>query len=1440
MVTGQWWNGGVPEAGWSSPWRPGREPGAGAPGNGPVPGGSGEDPLRGFHPVVAEWFQQRFPAGPTPAQRAAWPLVRAGRDVVVSAPTGGGKTLAAFLVAIDQALREPLGGEVGPQVLYVSPLRALAVDVKEHLVEPLEELARVAAARGLALPAIPVGVRTGDTPAAERARMAARPPRILVTTPESLYLLLTAARSRETLRQVRTVVVDEVHSLVGTARGAHLALSLARLDGLQAGGRPQRIGLSATARPLGEVARFLVGRARAKAVEVVAVDEERATELRVALPSEPLAAVLSNAQLEELADRLALEASEHRSTLVFVATRRFAERLARLVEERLGEGRVAAHHGSLSATRRRQVEARLRAGDLQVVVATASLELGIDVGPVELVCQVGSPRALGTFLQRVGRANHRVGGVARAVLYPTTRDELVEIVALLGARRQGGLEALAVRRGPLDVLTQQLVAEVAAAGCVEEERLFEMVQRAAPYEDLDRATFERLVGLVSEGIPTGHGRRLAWLHRDGVHRRLRPRRGARLSAVVNGGTIPDSGDYRVVLDPEGLELGSVTEDFALETMAGDVFTLGTHSWRVLQVHDGWVRVADAGGAAPTVPFWVGEAPGRSPELSAAVGRLRRWIEERGDEPRSAVVAALAADAGVDPAVAGEVVDYLRAALAQLGRLPTDRCVVIERCFDEAGSMQLIVHAPLGARIMRALGLALRKRFCTTFDFELQAAANDDAALLSLGAQHGLALADVPALLRAAGRRAVLAQAVLTSPLFPVHWRHVAVRSLAVARSRAGRRVPLPIQRMQAADLMAAVFPALAACQENTASGPVPVPDHPLVAATLAECLEEVLDGAGMEAVVGDLEAGRLTVHLAETVEPSVLAHEILHGRPYTFLDDAPLEERRSRAVRSRPGPALAVPLTVVPPEVCDEVAAWAAAPPRDAEELHDLLLRCSPLVPEARWSRWFEELQRAGRAVGCRLPGEDGVQRWCASERWAAVRACWPAAVVTAGSAEACASASGPDGPDPDDAAAAIVEGHLERSGAVSEEELVRATGLGRQVLRRALASLQQRGLALQGPFDPRLGPEAQWAHRRSAQRLHSGARRARRATTVAVPLARYGCFLQDWQHLTAEQRLEGASGVRAVVEQLQGLEVPAGWWERGVLAARVRAYEPAWLDGLCQRGEVAWARLREPAGGEGMRRAGLHRNTPLGLVPRRMLAQWLGLVRGERPAEAGTDRLTGSAAELRGILETEGALFLEDLVDRTGRLPSDVLDGLAVLAASGLVTADSFEAVRSLVSRGRRRGRGSGGGRRGGWVPQGVGGRFSVLPAAAIPDQEAAADLVVSQLATCWGLVCRETAALQRVAVPWLALRRAARQQEAQGLLLGGRFVAGLSGEQFVPPGVPERLADQRGGPTPLRLARHDPLVLAARQLPGLAQLDVAGSGVVVTPASEEQRAAS
>jgi ATP-dependent Lhr-like helicase len=1381
--------------------------------------------LDSFHPAVRAWFGRRFPAGPTEPQAAGWREIAAGRHTLIAAPTGSGKTLAAFLVCIDRLYCAPDdaapdsgapdgaapggGASAGPQVVYVSPLKALATDIQQNLEAPLREIAAMAAELGLAAPSIRVAVRTGDTPAAERTAMLKHPPDILITTPESLFLLVTAERSRSMLRGTRTVIVDEIHSVAANKRGSHLALTLERLAHV-ADEPVQRVGLSATVRPISAVARLLVGAGEDRdnpdgtpRCAIVDSGHRRQLDLALEIPDDELGAVPTGEQMAQILDRIAEHVNGHRTTLVFVNTRSMAERVAHQLGERLGEelgAFVAAHHGSLSKARRQRVEARLRAGDLRALVATASLELGIDIGPVELVCQIGSPRSIATFLQRVGRSNHTRSGTPRGFLYPTTRDELVECAALLRGVRRGRLDAIVMPERPLDILAQQMVAESAAEQWAS-DALLQLARRAAPFQDLSNEDYDEVTELLAEGIRTGRGRRAYYLHRDQVNGTVKGRRGARLAALTSGGAIPELGDFRVVAEPDEVQVGSVHEEWAVESRPGDVFLLGTHSWRIRRVEPGTVRVVDAHGAPPSVPFWQGEAPGRTRELSEEVSEVRQAVADR--SPAEAL-SWLEDECGIDRSAADTIIRYLRAGLAALGALPTMNAIILERFFDEAGGMQLVGHAPFGARVNRAFGLALRKRFCVTFDFELQAAASDNAILLSLGPQHSFPLDRVPKFLASPTVEQVVRQAVLTSPLFAARWRWNLNTSLTVLRMRGGRKNPPAIQRMEADDLMAAVFPTLAACQENVAPGPIEIPDHPLVRQTLEDCLHEAMDIDGLRELLAGIEAGRIAVITRDTTEPSVLAHEILNGMPYTFLDDeTEAANRRSRQVQLPRGlPVDARDLARLDPAAIARVWEQVRPQPRDADELHDLLMTLYVMRPASEWQEWFDSLAAAERAGSVSV--SDG-ELWCATER-RVVLAPWLAGADLA-----------------EEVPAEMLRGHLDVSGPCTAADLARVTGLGGSDVSLALIRLETEGFALRGRFTDPDGASEEWCARRVLTRIHAYSRQRKRREVEPVTAQDFMRFLLRWQHVTPDTRREGSRGVLAVVEQLQGFELAAGAWEKAILPARVTGYRKEWLDEVCLDGGVAWGRLSvrdcEPPDELPSRGLTPSRATPITLMIRDDLAWLLAAARGAQgPASPGP----GRTRDVLDALAARGALFQTDLAAMTGRLPGEIEDALWDGVARGLLTADGFRAVRSLFAQrslaqtalGRHRLR------RGGQLASRTAGRWSLLPAP-MPDcdPDELAEAVAEQLAVRWGVVFRDLLVRENIAVPWREVLWAFRRMEARGTISGGRFVNGFSGEQFAHPDAVGVLREIRKRPRDgesVVLSAADPLNLVGIVLPG------------------------
>ena len=1333
-------------------------------------------PLAAFHPVIGRWFANRF-AEPTEPQRRAWPVIQQGGDVLIAAPTGSGKTLAAFLSAIDGLIRQGLNGELRDeiQVVYVSPLKALSNDVQKNLSEPLAEIRATLAEQGLPDVQVRTLVRTGDTPQSERAAMLKKPPHILVTTPESLYLILTSERAREMLRPVRAVIVDEIHAVARDKRGSHLALSLARLDAL-VGKRPQRIGLSATQRPIEEIGQFLVGSVQPLPT-IVDAGHIRTLDLELEIPSSPLEAVMSAEVWEEVNTRIAELISQHKTTLVFVNTRRLCERLTMHLSERLGADHVTSHHGSLSREKRLEAEERLKRGDLQALVATASLELGIDIGSVDLVIQVGSTRSIATLLQRVGRAGHRLGAIPKGRLFPLSRDELIECAATLRATREGRLDRLIIPDKPLDILAQQIVA--AAAGEEwDENDLYERVRSAYPYRNLSRAEFDDVVQMLAEGFTTRRGRRSAHIHYDGINKRLTGRRGARIAAITSGGAIPDLGDYRVILEPTETFVGTLNEDFAIESTPGDIFQLGNMSYQVVKVESGQVRVADAKGQPPTLPFWVGEAPGRTNELSEEVSRLRQDVSDRLDDPPAAIQW-LVQTIGLNEAGARTIVEYLGATRQILGTIPTQKCLVLERFFDEAGGMQLVLHAPFGSRINRAWGLALRKRFCRSFNFELQAAATEDAIVLSLGPQHSFPLEDVFQYLKPATAEHLLVQAMLDAPVFGTRWRWNATRALAVLRFRGGRKVPTPLQRMEAEDLVAAVFPDQLACPENLV-GDREIPDHPLVNQTIADCLLEAMDFPGLKRVLEGMEAGQCTMIARDTTEPSPLCHEVLNARPYAFLDDAPLEERRTQAVITRRGLDVktADEFGKLDQAAIDLVREQAWPDPTNADELHDALLVMGAAAVRETWAPMFEELVRAGRATVA-----DG-RLWVATERVPMLEAAFPDAafdpVVTPPERERAKTWSR------EDAIRELVRGRLEVIGPTTAADVAAALGLPSGDVDVALAALEHEGFALRGRFSAGVDG-VEWCERRLLARIHRYTLDRLRKEIEPVAAADFLRFLFRWQRLATGSRAEGPEGLAAVLDLLDGYELAAGAWESDILPARLTDYDPLWLDGLCLSGEIAWGRLtatRSAEGGTRNRKVGPVRSTPIALFRRDRGEIWRA---GNPVVDPAMLPLSSTGKTLLAAFEARGALFFGDLVNATGLLRTEVEKGLAELVAWGLVSSDSFAGLRALlVPSDRRRPIGPGAYRRRGRIaPFGVetAGRWARTHARPPIPEEQVAEAIAWQLLRRYGVVFRRLVQRESLLAPWRDILRVYRRLEARGEVRGGRFVGGFSGEQYALP---------------------------------------------------------
>ncbi len=1423
------------------------------------------------HPVTAEWFLNKF-GSPTEPQTHGWPSILSGEATLISAPTGSGKTLAAFLICIDQLLRQSLSGQLAPatQVVYVSPLKALSNDVQKNLDAPLAEIQQLAMQRGFLSPEIRTGVRTGDTLPKERAAMLRNPPHILVTTPESLYILLTAGKSRENLRCVRTVIVDEIHAVADDKRGAHLALSLERLDALVTGENrlspgqfltglatpPQRIGLSATQNPIELVANFLTGiHEDRKAATIIQVGQRRELDIAIEVPSDELGSVTNNGMWAEIFDKLAAHAQNHRSTLVFVNTRRLVEKISFELATRIGNEHVAAHHGSLSRTLRLDAEQRLKNGEIKILIATASLELGIDIGDIDLVCQISSTRAVATAMQRVGRAGHWRGAIPKGRLFATTRDDLLEQAALIRKMRAGELDQLQIPPQPADVLMQQIVA-CCGAEPWEEETLYNTLRRAYPYRNLTRAAFDDLVTLLSEGIESTRGRYGAYLLRDGVQHHLHPRRGARMIAISNGGAIPDVALYNVILQPEGVQIATLDEHFAVDSSPGDVILLGNSSWRIQRVEAvGRVLVEDAHGAPPSLPFWEGEAPQRTAILSDGVGELREQISaltpnvtpgyiSPAQPEVTAATAWLMQNCGVCTSGAHQLITYIVTGRVALGAVPSKTTIIAERFFDDGGGMQLILHAPFGGRINKAFGLALRKRFCRGFNFELQAAATDNGINISLAEQHSFPLSDVFQFLTEHTAKELLEQAAIASPIFKTRWRWAAGRSLQLLRFSKGKRIAPQIQRTRSEDLMASVFPQAAACFE-TIEGDIQIPNHPLVNEVMQDVLQEAMDLEGLIELLRGIKAGTIRCLAVDTPTPSVFAHELLNANPYAYLDEAGLEERRARATSlgrslpDEPGKLDPAAITAIRKEIWPDL--------RDEHELHDLLhslialpMRVIDREDTRHWPTFYERLTRTGRAqtVDC-----TGTPCWVATERLPQIAVLYsppqnhvpaaPQEVVILSGAKDPRISSPPlpvssiatEEVTKEQATQKCVQGWLQILGPTTATAFASQLSLDPAAVFQAFLAMEMQGLLMRGVFEhpapePSAGEnpdhEIEWCERRILQRIHRRTVATLRKQVEPVTPAVYMRWLLNWQHLAPQTQLSGEEGVLEALHQLEGFEAPAIEWERTLLPARVANYDPRWLDALCLSGAVGWGRISpHPAWSTGDG-AAPRRVIPTNAAPItfyiRETADWLPHALAQQCVEESKlqQALSPEALQLRTILRQRGACFSNDIQRILTLTRQQIQQALWELATAGLAAADGFDQLRAMMDPRRKSNTESTAGKR---PTRSSAGRWSLLneaatnagapsPAAGMwaeapttPKQrqdlrqsaieqarrtDAALESAAKMLLARYGVLFRDLLARESNAPKWRDLLNILRRLEARGEIRGGRFLSGFGGEQY------------------------------------------------------------
>jgi ATP-dependent Lhr-like helicase len=1358
-----------------------------------------KDNLAWAHPLVRDWFLSQFGSATEP-QAQGWPSISAGRSTLISAPTGSGKTLAAFLVCIDRLVRRSLAGELQNQteVLYISPLKALGHDIHHNLTQPLSEIRQLANQRGLIMSDISVAVRTGDTLNRERQAMLKKPPHILVTTPESLYILLTAEKSRIMLKTVKTIIVDEIHAVVNDKRGAHLALSLERLDALTE--QPSiRIGLSATQKPMELVARFLAGKKHPLPM-IVDIGHRKQMALKIDTPIQELSAIASNDMWDEIYDKVATLTQENKSTLIFVNTRRVAERVAHHLAERIGKDNVAVHHGSLSRKLRHLAEKKLKNGELKALVATASLELGIDIGSVDLVCQLGSPRAIAVTLQRIGRAGHWRGAISKGHLFATTRDELLECAALIYAIHAGDIEALCIPSQPLDILMQQIIA-TCATGDWRIDDLFQLMRNAFPYQELTRESFDLLIKILTEGIAGSRGRYGSYLFHDQVNGIVKARRGSRLTAITCGGAIPVNSLFTVIAEPSGMVVGTLDEDFAIESNRNDIILLGTTSWQIKRIESATARVIveNAHGAPPSVPFWLGEAPGRTAALSLHVSALRKKISDMipADCPNiheissnAAIIEAinwLMAHCDMNENSAKQLLEYVRQGRAILGEVPTHNTIIAERFFDESGGMQLIIHAPLGARINKAWGLALRKRFCKSFNFELQAAATDNGINISLTEQHSFPLEDVFHFLHPNTVKEVLTQAVVQSPLFTTRWRWTATRSLALARFRYGRKVPPHILRMLSEDLLAAVFPDAAACQDNMQGRDIQLPDHPLTNETMKDALTEALDLGGLLSLLNKIITKEIKCVAVDTPLPSVFSHEILNANPYAFLDDAPLEERRARAVEMRRilPQTLLKEIGKLDPEMIREVQAQAWPDIRNIDELHDFLqtvvafpINFTHLHNEnlrVSWEIFFPELLATRRVL---IATYQETNFYVAAEKSHLFSSIYPESTFKKTPIVALELLS------KEESIVTMLRGWLSHLGPTTAQELSTLLNLSVSMVGQALLHLESTGFVLRGQF--RILDQVEWCERRLLARIHRLTLSNLRKEIEPITPNQFFQWLLKWQHLVPGTQLKGQNGVLEIIRQLQGFEIPAYAWEKQILAKRVSDYNRDMLDHLCLTGVIGWGRFsRHPLQANSNAESSKQVINPTSVAPItffiREESDWIP--KNELVIE-NLSGLNALAKEIYVYLQKSGASFFADIARHIDNLKSEIEMGLWQLVSAGKITADSFDNLRSLIDQ-RRRVK-----KRGARYSTG---RWSLLHTNATTDHEKQMEAVCWTLLKRYGVVFRDLLAREKNIPRWRDLLTTYRRLEDRGDIRGGRFISGFLGEQFALPYAVDSLRAMR-----------------------------------------------
>ncbi|TDR20864.1 DEAD/DEAH box helicase [Marinicella litoralis] len=1281
-----------------------------------------------FNQVINQWFAKKFKK-PTPVQQAAWQKIKTGKDVLVSAPTGSGKTLAAFLSAINQLFESQADESTGLKVIYVSPLKALSNDINLNLQTPLCDLNALHKEQFQLTSA----VWTGDTVSYEREKIKRQPPHILVTTPESLYNILTSKAGRAMMNGVETVIVDEVHALASNKRGAHLLLTLMRLEAL-ALRRPQRIAISATQRPIEKMQNYIL---HPEFSEVVNLGHRRTMDLSIEIVASPLSAVISNEQWGEIYELLATAIKQHRTTLVFVNNRRLAERVAKHLAERVGQDWVTAHHGSLAKEHRLLAEQALKAGKLKAIVATASLELGIDIGDVDLVCQLGSPGSIQAFLQRVGRSGHGVNRTPKGMIFPLTIDDLLEATALFRAIDSDQLELTQFPIQPLDVLAQQIVAEVSQKNW-QLSQLYHLYKTASLYNSLTEQQFTQVVQMLADGYSGRSTFQKALVFYDEITGEIRPRKAASLTALLNGGTIPDQFDYDVRLLPDDLKIGSLNEDFSFESIPGDIFQLGNHSYRILKVQTGVVFVEDAAGQPPNIPFWFGVQMWRSDELSRAVSDLRhdldRYIETGMKEPPS--------ELPVNQLGLDQLINYTQKTKDVLQVFPSQQDVVVERFFDGNNDMHLVIHSVFGSRVNRAWGLALRKKFCRQFNFELQAAALEDALILSLSSTHSFELATIKGYLKADSVKEVLIQALLDTPFFVTQWRWNASVALAVKRRRGGKRVLPQFQRNEAEDLVAEIFPEQIACAENIA-GSRTVPDHPLVEQTINDCTLGIMDVDKLADILHQIDVGKINIHYIDSHTPSPTSLAIINARNYAFLDEAPAEERRTLAVQSQSLDQSFATIGLNPQDIT-EFNSHIRPKVRDLDELQEYVFFMGILWPDeaVQFSAGLQSLMDQGKVLRHDIKGID-VYISPKYKNLLVLLTEQPAELERADLLN-------------------MVGNRLTLSGLIAFEQIHKRIPVAASVLQQVLIQLEINGVAFQFKQD-------QWIERNHLAKLRKSQLNRFRRAVVTLSADAYNDFLSDWQFIN--KPAVGVEGLSQVLNQWQGYAANVQDWENDVLKPRVEDYHGMMLDMLCQSGQYIWKRAKAKLVSDDLNQMSI-KKTQFTFLESKLSHLF--------PAQDNILPMNSKSLMVLELLNKRGAMFFREVLDLTDLMPVELEQVLIQLIKHGLIVADGFQALRvfsqSPAERRRQLLKAKKHANNYGYLE--MMGRWSVIKTKQV-DVSAYIHIMLQR----YGVLSYDIWNKEDLPVKWRTVSFELQTLEARGELLAGRFIHNMSGMQYAKP---------------------------------------------------------